>query len=201
MYMVADYKPGQSILWHAGASNVSIAGIQLSKADSASAVYATTRSDEKNEFVVNKLGANASFNSGKGDWSEEVLKATGGKGVNVIVDFMGAGFFGQNLNAAAQDAHIVTLAALTGTKVPEGTDIGAFVRKRVRIEGSTLRARDENYQGKLRDQLVEHALPKFKDGSFKAYVEVKMDWEKIVEAHQLMESNKTKGKIIMTIDW
>lgn len=201
MYMVADYKPGQSILWHAGASNVSIAGIQLSKADSASAVYATTRSDEKNEFVVNKLGANASFNSEKGDWSEELLKATDGKGVNVIVDFMGAGFFGQNLNAAAQDAHIVTLAALTGTKVPEGTDIGAFVRKRVRIEGSTLRARDENYQGKLRDQLVEHALPKFKDGSFKAYVEKTMDWEKIIEAHQLMESNKTKGKIIMTIDW
>ncbi|GAB7355418.1 hypothetical protein MBLNU459_g5934t1 [Dothideomycetes sp. NU459] len=201
MYMVADFKPGQSILWHAGASNVSIAGIQLSKADSASAVYATTRSDEKNEFVVNKLGANASFNSDKGDWSDELLKATDGKGVNVIVDFMGAGFFGQNLKAASQDAHIVTLAALTGVKVPEGTDISAFVRKRVRVEGSTLRARDEDYQGKLRDQLVEHALPKFKDGTFTCYVEKKMDWEKIVEAHQLMESNKTKGKIIMTIDW
>lgn len=201
MYMVADYKPGQSILWHAGASNVSIAGIQLSRADSASAIYATTRSDEKNAFVVDKLGATASFNSSTSDWAEELLKATDGKGVDVIVDFMGAGFFEQNLRAAAKDAHMVTLATLTGMKVPKDTDISALLFKRVRVEGSTLRARDEQYQGKLRDQLVEHALPKFKDGTFKAYVEKVMDWEKIVEAHQLMESNKTKGKIIMTIPW
>ncbi|THW29165.1 putative quinone oxidoreductase [Aureobasidium pullulans] len=201
MYMVADYKPNQSILWHAGASNVSIAGIQLSKADSASKIFATTRSDEKNKFVVEKLGATAAFNSETQDWAEEVLKATDGKGVDIIVDFMGAGFFAGNLKAAARDAHIVTLAALTGMKLPAETDMGAFLFKRVRLEGSTLRARDEKYQGKLRDQLVEHALPKFKDGTFKAYVEKVMDWEKIVEAHQLMESNKTKGKIIMTIDW
>lgn len=201
MYMVADYKPGQSILWHAGASNVSIAGIQLSKADSASKIFATTRSDEKNKFVVEKLGATAAFNSETQDWAEEVLKATDGKGVDIIVDFMGAGFFASNLKAAAKDAHIVTLAAMTGFKLPAETDMGAFLFKRVRLEGSTLRARDEQYQGKLRDQLVEHALPKFKDGSFKVYVEKTIDWEKIVEAHQLMESNKTKGKIIMTIDW
>ncbi|KAG9839998.1 putative quinone oxidoreductase, partial [Aureobasidium melanogenum] len=201
MYMVAEYKPGQSILWHAGASNVSIAGIQLSKADSASKIFATTRSDEKNKFVVEKLGATAAFNSETQDWAEEVLKATDGKGVDIIVDFMGAGFFASNLKAAARDAHIVTLAALTGFKLPADTEIGAFLFKRVRLEGSTLRARDEKYQGKLRDQLVEHALPKFKDGTFKAYVEKVMDWEKIVEAHQLMESNKTKGKIIMTINW
>ena len=200
MYMVADYKPNQSILWHAGASNVSIAGIQLSKADSASKIFATTRSDEKNKFVVEKLGATAAFNSETQDWAEELLKATDGQGVDIIVDFMGAGFFANNLKAAAKDAHIVTLATLTGMKLPAETDIGAFLFKRVRMEGSTLRARDEKYQGKLRDQLVEHALPKFKDGTFKAYVEKVMDWEKIVEAHQLMESNKTKGKIIMTIN-
>ncbi|KAG9616838.1 putative quinone oxidoreductase, partial [Aureobasidium melanogenum] len=141
------------------------------------------------------------FNSETQDWAEEVLKATDGKGVDIIVDFMGAGFFASNLKAAARDAHIVTLAALTGFKLPADTEIGAFLFKRVRLEGSTLRARDEKYQGKLRDQLVEHALPKFKDGTFKAYVEKVMDWEKIVEAHQLMESNKTKGKIIMTINW
>lgn len=57
------------------------------------------------------------------------------------------------------------------------------------------------WQGKLRDQLAEHALPKFKDGSFKLFVEKVYDWENIVEAHQLMESNKTKGKIICTVPW
>ena len=121
--------------------------------------------------------------------------------MDVVIDFMGGGFFGKNLKAAAFEGRIVNLAPLTGTKPSEDTDLSLFFRKRLRFEGSTLRARDENYQGKLRDRLVEVALPKFRDGSFKVYIEKVMDWEKIVEAHQLMESNKTKGKIICTIPW
>ncbi|KAF1357078.1 hypothetical protein BDV97DRAFT_394934 [Delphinella strobiligena] len=202
MYLVGEFKPGKSILWHAGASAVSIAGIQLSKADNASAIYATTRSDEKNKFCVDTLGATAAFNSETSpDWSEELQKASSGKGADVIIDFMGGGFFGKNLKAAAFEGRIVNLAPLAGVKPSDDTDMSLFFRKRIRFEGSTLRARDEQYQGKLRDQLVEHALPKFKDGSFKVFIEKVMDWEKIQEAHALMESNKTKGKIICTIPW
>jgi len=199
MYLVGGFHPGQSILWHAGASSVSIAGIQLARADSASAVYATARQDSKCDFCVSQLGATAAYNTSTSDWAAEVLKATDGKGVDIIVDFVGADYFQGNLDAAARDGRVVQLGVMSGTSLKEGTDIGAFVRKRVRFEGSTLRSRDEGYQGKLRDQLVEHALPKFVDGSFKVYIEKVMDWEKIVEAHQLMESNKTKGKIICTI--
>lgn len=201
MYLVGEYKPGQSVLWHAGASAVSIAGIQLSKGDGASAVYATTRSDEKNKFCVEQLGATAAFNSNTQDWAEELLKVSDGKGANVIIDFMSGSFFGDNLKAAAFEARIVNLASLTGTKPSPNVDLSLLFRKRIRYEGSTLRARDENYQGKLRDYLVEHALPKFKTGEFKVFVEKVMDWESIIDAHKLMESNKTKGKIIMTIPW
>jgi NADPH:quinone reductase-like Zn-dependent oxidoreductase len=105
------------------------------------------------------------------------------------------------LTALARDGRVVILAALGGTKLPEGADLGQFFYKRARIEASSLRSRDELYQKKLRDQLVEHALPRFKDGRFKVHIEKIMDWEKIVEAHQLMESNATKGKIICTINW
>jgi len=201
MYLVTGFKPGQSILWHAGASSVSIAGQQLAKGDGASAVYATARSDDKCDFCVEKLGATAAFNTEKGDWAEELLKKTNGKGVDIIVDFVGGPYFDQNLRAAAMDGRIVNLGVMGGAKLKGGEDISAFVRKRVRFEGSTLRSRDEDYQGKLRNQLVEHALPKFKDGSFNIYIEKVFDWEQIVEAHQLMESNKTKGKLICTIPW
>ncbi|KAI9666634.1 MAG: hypothetical protein M1821_004570 [Bathelium mastoideum] len=203
LYLVGGYQRGQSVLWHAGASAVSIAGIQLSVADGAKAVYATTRSEEKCRFCETELGATQAFNAGEGaePWDQQVLKATQGKGVDLIVDFMGAGYFGQNLNAAALDGHIVNLGMLTGSKMAGGEDISAFVRKRLRFEGSGLRSRDETYQGKLRDQLVDHALPKFKDGTFKVLVDKVFPWEEIQEAHQLMESNKTKGKIICKIDW
>jgi len=62
-----------------------------------------------------------------------------------------------------------------------------------------LRSRDENYQGKLRNMLVEHALPRFVDGRFKVFVEKVFKMEDIQEAHRLLNSNKTKGKIICTV--
>ena len=200
MYLVGGFAPGKSILWHAGASSVSIAGIQRSKADNASVIYVTAGSQEKIDFCVNELGATAGFNYHTQDWAKEILKATDGKGVDVIIDFVGQNYFQGNLDVAARDGRIVHLGAMSGTKLPAGVDIGAFVRKRVRFEGSSLRSRDEGYQGMLRDRLVEHAAPKMRDGGFKVLVEKVFPWEEVVEAHRLMESNRTKGKIICRID-
>ncbi|KAL8644343.1 MAG: hypothetical protein Q9210_007300 [Variospora velana] len=200
MYLIGEYAPGKTILWHAGASSVSIAGIQLSKGDGAGAIYVTAGSQEKIDFCVNELGATAGFNYHTQDWAKEILGATDGKGVDIIVDFVGQNYFQGNLDVAARDGRIVHLGAMSGTKLPAGVDIGAFVRKRVRFEGSSLRSRDEGYQGKLRDMLVEHALPLLRKGEMKVFVEKVLPWDSIVEAHDLMESNRTKGKIICTID-
>jgi len=106
------------------------------------------------------------------------------------------------LGKAETLANPSTRAVLSGAKLkPDANvDLSNFVRKRIRFEGSSLRSRDEQYQGKLRDQLVDHALPKFKDGSFKVFVEKVFSWEDIQEAHRLMESNQTKGKLICVIE-
>ncbi|KAL5045885.1 hypothetical protein BDW71DRAFT_182976 [Aspergillus fruticulosus] len=198
LHLVGAFKPGNSVLWHAGASSVSIAGIQLAKAAGASAIYITAGSDEKISFCVDKLGATAGFNYRTQNWAEELSKATNGRGVDVIVDYIGAGYFQDNLKSAALDGRIVNLAFLGGIKV-ENVDISYFLRKRVRYEGSTLRSRDEGYQRKLRDMLVENALEKLRSGEFKVFVEKVFKFENVVEAHKLMESNQTKGKIICTI--
>jgi NADPH:quinone reductase-like Zn-dependent oxidoreductase len=199
LYLVGGFTAGKSVLWHAGASSVSIAGQQLSHSSDAKAVYATTRSEEKNAWLEKELGTTKAFNQ-LGDWADGVLKATDGKGVGLIIDFLGATTFEGNLKALARDGVVVCLGQMGGSKLPEGIDINAIVYKRIRIEGSTLRSRDEVYQGKLRDQLVNHALPKFEDGSFKIIIEKVLPWEEIQKAHELMESNQTKGKIICTID-
>ncbi|KAK5114493.1 hypothetical protein LTR62_002428 [Meristemomyces frigidus] len=202
LYLIGEFEPGKSVLWHAGASGVSIAGQQLSKGNGASKLFATARSDDKCDFCVKELGADAAFNTESTNWAQEVLKATDGKGVDIIVDFIGPATFAGNLECIARDGRIVNLASLSGMKLkPEMAqpDFGNFFRKRCRVEGSGLRSRDETYQGKLRDSLHDHALPKFVDGSFKVLIEKTFDWEQIQEAHRLMESNKTKGKIICTI--
>lgn len=199
LYLVGKFAPGKSVLWHAGASSVSIAGVQLAKADNASAVFVTSRTQEKIEWCKKELGADEGFDtSGEKQWAKSVLEKTGGKGVDILIDFMGASTFQQNLDAAAQDCHIVNLGFLSGTKLPADVDISAFVRKRVRYEGSSLRSRDTEYQGKLRDKLEQY-LPRFESGEFAIFVEKVFKMEDIQEAHKLMESNKTKGKIICTI--
>ncbi|KAL8890272.1 MAG: hypothetical protein Q9215_002560 [Flavoplaca cf. flavocitrina] len=199
LHLIGQLQPGQSILWHAGASSVSIAGIQLSRSALASQIFVTCGSQSKIDFCTSRLGATAGFNYRTQNWAQEILAATDGKGVEVVVDFVGGPYFAGNLEAVAADGRIVHLGALGGTKVPEGTDLGAFVRKRVRFEGSSLRARDEIYQGGLRDMMVEQVVPGLVKGEMKVFVEKVFPWEDIVEAHLLMERNETMGKIICRV--
>lgn len=197
LHFVGQFARGKTVLWHAGASGVSIAGIQLSRKAGAAAVYATAGSKEKCDFVVNELGATAAFNYKEQDWAEEIKKATGGKGVDLVIDFIGANYFQKNLDVAAMDGKIVMLGLMSGSKVKDA-DIAQVLFKRLRIEGSTLRSRDENYQGQLRDKLEEY-LPLFESGEFKVYIDTVMPWEEIQKAHELMEKSTTKGKIICTV--
>ena len=125
---------------------------------------------------------------------------TNGQGVNLIVDFIGAGYFQNNVNSAARDGRIVLLGLMGGGKISGEIDISALLYKRVRVEGSTLRSREVEYQRRLRDTLVEHAMPRFRDGSFKVFIEKVFPMQQIADAHRLLESNATKGKLICVID-
>lgn len=197
LHKVLGFSKGKSILWHAGASGVAVAGIQLSLAAGASAVYATAGTPEKCDFVTSRLGATAAFNYKTQDWASEIKDKTGGSGVDCIVDFVGASYFQKNLDVAARDGRIVMLGTLGGRTVPEA-DIGVILYKRLRIEGSTLRSRDEVYQGELRNKL-ETYLPDFESGKLKVILDTVMPWEKIQEAHKYMEDGKNSGKIVCTI--
>jgi NADPH:quinone reductase-like Zn-dependent oxidoreductase len=199
LHLVGCFKPGDNVLWHAGASAVSIAGIQLAKAAGAGKIFVTAGSDSKIEFCQS-LGATAGFNYHKDDWVKGIQDATDWHGVDLIVDFIGKDYSQGNLEAAAIDGRIVQLASLSGSKLGAGLDIGLLENKRIRWEGSRLRSRNLEYQSKLRDLLVEFALPKFVDGTFKVPIEKEFSWKEIQAAHTLMESNQSKGKIICHID-
>ncbi|KAA8572810.1 hypothetical protein EYC84_003386 [Monilinia fructicola] len=176
LHLVGCFKPGDNILWHAGASAVSIAGIQLSKAAGANKIFVTAGSDDKIEFCKS-LGATHGFNYHTDDWVQAILDATEGHGADVIVDFIGKNYAQGNFEAAAMDGRIVQLASLSGYKL-DGLDIGPLENKRLRWEGSRLRSRPLDYQGKLRDVLAETALQKFADGTFQVPIERVFSWRK-----------------------
>jgi len=199
LHLVGCFKSGDNVLWHAGASAVSIAGIQLAKSAGAGKIFVTAGSDDKVDFCI-ELGATVGFNYHKDDWVEGILKATNGYGVDVIVDFIGKNYSQGNFVAAALDGRIVQLASLSGSKLEAGLDIGLLENKRLRWEGSRLRSRNLEYQKRLRDLLVEFALPKFVDGTFQVPIEKVFSWKDIQDAHELMEGNQSKGKIICNVD-
>lgn len=200
LFLIGEFQEGQSVLWHAGASSVSISGIQLAKAAGAKAIYATAGSQEKIDFLEKELGVTKAFNYKTQDWAAEIQKATGGTGVNLTVDFIGATYFQGNLDVAARDGRVVLLGLMGGGKLPDGVNIAPLLFKRIRVEGSTLRSRDVEYQRKLRDTLVDHALPNFCNGTFRVFVEKVFPFDQIMAAQQLLESNTTKGKIICVIE-
>ncbi|KAI2606044.1 quinone oxidoreductase putative [Hypoxylon fragiforme] len=197
LHLVGEFAAGKTALWHAGASGVSIAGIQLSRDAGATAVYATAGSDEKCRFIERELGVTKAFNYKTQDWAKEILEATGGKGVDLIVDFIGATYFQHNLTVAARDARWVVLGLMGGMKL-ENVDIGPLLFKRIRIEGSTLRSRDPDYQGRLRDKLAGY-LPHIESGKLKVFIDSVLPMEDIVKGHELLAANKTTGKIICLV--
>ncbi|KAM5435500.1 hypothetical protein McanMca71_006962 [Microsporum canis] len=212
LYLVGGYNADttRSVLWHAGASSVSIAGIQLTRLANAlrsdvppPKVFATARSDEKCGFCVRDLSCSGAVNTNThgNDWAEEVKKLNDGEGVDLIIDYVGPTYFQPNLNLAARDGRIVLLGLLAGSILPDKVDIRPVLMKRLRIEGSTLRSRDVNYQAKLRELFEEKVLPGLQMGSFQHVVDSVFKWEDIQKAHELIESNRTKGKIVCTIDW
>ncbi|PLB36097.1 NAD(P)H-quinone oxidoreductase [Aspergillus candidus] len=215
LHLVAAYdaKRVKSILWHAGGSSVSIAGIQLSLAAHEYSVgegtraeppkvFATARSDAKCEMCVKKLGCTAAVNpTSMPDWAAGIKKLNDGNGIDIIFDFVGGGaYFPLNLGTLALDGTMVSLGLLGGPTVPGPVDISPIIMKRLRVEGSTLRTRSLDYQICLRDLFVEKVLPKLVDGRFQHVVDHVFEWEKIGEAHQMLENNATTGKVVCAID-
>jgi NADPH:quinone reductase-like Zn-dependent oxidoreductase len=109
---VGKYNPQttKSILWNAGASTVSICGIQISRSASRSSkVFATARQDSKLDFCINKLGCTGAVNTSHPGWWSELSKTTDDNGVDLIIDFIGGPYFAANLELAARDSKIIGL--------------------------------------------------------------------------------------------
>ena len=211
LFSVGRLTAGKSVLLHAGGSGVSMAGIQLARAAGAAAVYVTAGTDEKCAFATRELGADAAINyRANPDWHVAIREleakrrgtspADPAAGVDVLVDYIGPDYLQRNVDVATRDGTIVLLSLLGGPKLKEGQglDMSGVLLKRLRIEGSTLRSRSEEYQGQLRDKLQEY-LSDFESGKFRVVVDSVVPWQQIVEAHQHMEANKNMGKIVCTI--
>jgi len=195
VYDRAKLAPGETLLVQGGSSGIGTTAIQMARA-TGNRVFATAGSDEKCAACV-RLGAEKAINYKTRDFLEEVRAATGGKGVNVILDMVGGDYFPKELKCLADDGRLVFIAFLRGAKTE--LDINELMRRRLTVTGSTLRPRTAEFKGYLAKNLREKIWPLIEAGRIRPVIYKTFSLENASEAHRLMETSQHIGKIVLTV--
>ncbi|OGI62656.1 MAG: NADPH:quinone oxidoreductase [Candidatus Muproteobacteria bacterium RBG_16_60_9] len=196
MFLLGKLKRGESVLVHAGASGVGTAAIQLARAAGAR-VLVTAGTDDKLAFCRD-LGAEVLINYKKEKFSERVLAATDKRGVDLILDFIGASYWNDNLTALANYGRMTIIGFLGGDKGE--LNLGLMMRKSLTVMSTTLRRTPADKKEELIKALGDFANARFKSGELKPIVDSVYPLERAADAHRHMESNRNIGKIVLKVD-
>jgi len=189
----AHLKPGESVLIHGGSSGIGTAAIQLCVARGQT-VFATAGSVEKCT-ACESLGARA-INYRSEDFVEAVKAATGGKGVDVILDMVGGDYIERNFHAAALGGRIVNIAFQSGMSAT--VNFAPMLSKRLTLSATTLRPRSNDEKGAIRDALLREVWPLIDAGKIKPVIGRTFSLAEAGAAHTRMKESAHIGKILLT---
>ncbi len=187
---------GESVLVHGGSSGIGVTAIQLAVEFGARA-YATAGSAEKCAACV-RLGATAAINYRTEDFAERIAALTDGRGVDVVIDLVGAPYFERNMKCLALDGRLVEVATQGGTRV-ESLDLFDIMRRRLTITGSTMRPRTTAQKGAIARDLREKVWPALDAGRAGPVIYQVFPLEQAAEAHRVMESSVHTGKLMLDL--
>lgn len=193
VFHIARLAAGEWLLVQGGSSGIGVTAIQLAKARGAK-VIATAGSDDKCAACL-ALGADHAINYRSQDFAAEALAATGGRGVDVVLDMVGGAYIGRELGCMAEDGRLALIAVQGGTR--SEIDAGLVLRKRLTITGSTLRARPVVLKAELARALRAEVWPLIASGRIKPVVHAVFPAAEAAAAHALMESSAHVGKIVL----
>ena len=186
--------PGESLLVQGGSSGIGVTAIQMAHA-LGHPVFATAGSAEKCAACA-KLGAHA-INYKSEDFVAVVKAATGGRGVDVILDMVGGDYVPRELKALAEDGRLVFINTMAGRQ--STVDFGALMQRRLTITGSTLRPRSVAFKGAIAHALRETIWPLIEAGKIKPVIYQTFPLAEASGAHALMESSQHIGKIVLVV--
>ena len=196
VFVQGGLQKGETVLVHAGGSGVGTAAIQMAHHIGAT-VYFTAGAPDKIERAM-ALGADAGINYKTQDFVAEAKRLTGGKGVDVIEDFLGAAYLARNMDALKTTGRLVIVATMGGTKTE--IDLNLLMRKRMAIYGSVLRARSLAEKRQVTQRFLERWMKPLESGALKAIVDSTYPLAQARQAHERMESNLNFGKILLTVE-
>lgn len=188
-------KAGETILVHGGSSGIGLTAIQLAKAFGAT-VYTTVGNKEKADFC-RKIGADAAINYREQDFVAEIARLTDKRGVELILDMVGGPYIEKNLKSVALEGRLVQIAFLQPSRVE--LDFLPIMIKRITFTGSTLRPRTVAQKAAIAQDLLKHVWPLLESGKVKPVIHATFPLKDAKAAHELMESSKHIGKIMLEV--
>ena len=195
VFMVAQLRPGETVLVHGGSSGIGTMAIQLAKAVGAR-VAVTAGTPQKLERCAG-LGADILINYREQDFVAELLQATGGAGADVILDNMGAKYLGRNVQALAVNGRLAIIGLQGGAKGE--LNIGTLLAKRAAISATSLRARPPAEKAAIVAAVREHVWPLIEGGHVRPVVDREVPMDDAAGAHRIVEESGHIGKVLLVV--
>jgi NADPH2:quinone reductase len=197
LFTQAELKIGETVLVHAAGSGVGTAAVQLARAAGAR-VFGTSRTADKLQRATEYgLSASVVVGNDPARLIDPVRKWTGSKGVDVVLDLVGASYLEANLAALANQGRLMFVGTTSGAEAR--LNIGMVMSKRLKLRGTVLRARSAEEKARATSLFARHVVPLLAEGSVRAVVDSVYKMEEVRDAHLRLESNQSFGKIVLEI--
>ncbi|KAJ7946917.1 putative Quinone oxidoreductase [Quillaja saponaria] len=193
VFMMSHLSAGETFLVHGGSSGIGTFAIQIAKYWGAK-VFITTGSEEKLAFCK-EIGADLCINYKTEDFVARVKEETGGRGVDVILDCIGAAYYQRNLESLSVDGRLFIIGFQGGAHTE--VDLRALVAKRLTVQGAGLRNRSLENKAAIISEVEKNVWPAIAAGKVKPIVYKYFPLSEAAETHRLMESSKHIGKILL----
>ena len=195
LFVLGEIKPDGAALVHGGGSGVGTASIILLR-EAGVRCLITAGSDEKCRRC-RELGAGVAINYRAGDFAAQVREATGGRGVNVVLDSIGGKYLASNLDCLAVDGRLVIIGLIGGAKAE--ISLAALLLRRLRVIGSTLRARPAQDKAEIVSQFVQRFGAALNAGRITPVIDRVLPLEQAAEAHRVVQSSVHFGKVVLRV--
>jgi putative PIG3 family NAD(P)H quinone oxidoreductase len=193
VFQLAGLASGETLLVHGGSSGIGTMAIQLARAFGAR--VACTAGSEEKLARCRELGADVTINYRTEDFVAKVLDATGGAGVDVILDIMGASYLARNLAALATGGRLVIIGRQGGSRAE--LDLGVLQAKRASLHATTLRARPADQKAAVVAAVRDHVWPLIDAGKVAAVIDRELPMSQAAQAHRVMAAGEHIGKILL----
>ena len=194
LHLQGGLGPGQTLLLHGAGSGVGTAALQLCRLTGATSI-GTSRSRTKLDRCL-ELGLDHAVFTEREDFREAVLELTGGRGVDLVLDMVGAPYLEQNLACLAPRGRLILIGLLGGPSA--SVDLSRILKQSLRIRGTVLRPRPVEEKIRLSQEFRRRILPCFESGALTPVIDRVFPLEEAAQAHSWMERNRNFGKIVLS---